>query len=600
MTGDAIRRHRFALGLIVLVAAVLFLPALVTREVFTLRDHTDYFQPLRYFTAIHLRAFVLPHWNPYSGSGEPWLSNPQVGAFYPPTWLFIVLPFETAYMLYLALHLILLGCGAYLLFARFADRGAAAAGAIALMLSGPVLSLLDVQNNLATFAWVPWIIWAAQARIRPQWAAIFLALAFLGGEPFFAAIGAILYVVIVRSPGYVAVAGTGALGLSAVQLLPFIHWIRDSDRAAGLSAQEIFANAMSAGDWLRIAVPASVRTGAFDPNLSQHFIPVVYVGMVVSVLAVAGIAQRDGWRSRAGWVLLLAASIVLSTSIVPYDRLPLTLFRYPSRIVPFGVLAIVALAVMGWNRFRPRDRWADLALIGLLIADLAPRTRPLLETAPWEVGGRSYPAAIGRQAKILRVPHSPILDREAWMSGYVNLYHRRFDAGTAAPVISRRYAALHDEAIRTGKAEILDAMAVGFLLSERPLPLRTVARSRAVAAYVREPLPPMVSVSAGSVASLAMDTRHIRAVVHAGENARVVVSQQNARGWIARVDGIATPLDEKSGIFLAVRVPRGQHEVIFEYAAPSLRGGLSTTIITSLLLLASIFVKRSQRKIFST
>ena len=33
--------------------------------------------------------------------------------------------------------------------------GAALVGAVALMFSGPVLSLLDVSNNLATFAWIP-------------------------------------------------------------------------------------------------------------------------------------------------------------------------------------------------------------------------------------------------------------------------------------------------------------------------------------------------------------------------------------------------------------------------------------------------------------
>ena len=599
MNRDAVRRHRFALLLVLLVVAVLFLPALVKREVFTLRDHTDYFQPLRYFTAIHLRAFVLPHWNPYSASGEPWLSNPQVGAFYPPTWLFIALPFESAYMLYLALHLVILGWGGYMLFARFADRGAAAAGAIALMLSGPVLSLLDVQNNLATFAWVPWIVWAAQERVRPQWAALLLALAFLGGEPFFAAMAALLYAIVVRSVPHVAIAGAGAFGLSAIQLLPFLQWIRDSDRAAGLSAREIFANAMTAGDWLRVVVPPSIGAGGFDPKLSQHFLPAVYTGMVVGVLAVLAVLRRQEWRRNGAWLTLLAASIVLSTSLVPYDRLPLTLFRYPSRVVPFGALAIVALAVAGWNRVRPNRRWADLILIAVLIVDLAPRMRPLLGTAPWKVGGTAYPAGIGRQAKILRVPHAPIVDREAWLSGYANLYHRRFDAGTAAPVISRRYVALHDEAVRTGRPEILDALAVGFLLSERPLPLRPVARRGAVTAYLREPLPPMVSITSGSVASLVMDTRHVRAVVDAAQDAVVAVTQQNARGWRARIDGKLAAIEEKPGIFLAVRVRRGHHEVIFEYAAPSLRAGIVTTIITALLLLVSMFVKQSQRKKFS-
>ncbi len=37
---------RFPLALLALLATTIFLPALLQREVFTLRDHFDYFQPL--------------------------------------------------------------------------------------------------------------------------------------------------------------------------------------------------------------------------------------------------------------------------------------------------------------------------------------------------------------------------------------------------------------------------------------------------------------------------------------------------------------------------------------------------------------------------
>src|SRR5687767_10972828 len=126
-------RHRFAFILLALLASTIFVPALVTGEVFSLRDHFDYFQPLRFFTAEQLLTGRIPFWNPYSASGEPWFANPQTGVFYPPAWLFLILPFETAYMLFLLVHLMILGWGAYLLFARSASEGAAIAGAAALM-----------------------------------------------------------------------------------------------------------------------------------------------------------------------------------------------------------------------------------------------------------------------------------------------------------------------------------------------------------------------------------------------------------------------------------------------------------------------------------
>src|SRR5690349_19754188 len=142
--------HRFALSLLFVIALALFALPLVRGEVFTLRDHFDYFQPLHWFTSVELKAGHLPLWNPYNASGEPWLANPQTGVFYPPAWLFVALSFATAYVLFLLFHVVLLGLGAYRLFARDESPGAASIGAVALMFCGPVLSLLDVSNNLAT------------------------------------------------------------------------------------------------------------------------------------------------------------------------------------------------------------------------------------------------------------------------------------------------------------------------------------------------------------------------------------------------------------------------------------------------------------------
>src|SRR5712692_2215373 len=114
-----IQHSRLPFFLVITVVALLaFARPLIRGEVFTFRDHGDYFQPLRWFTAEELRHGRLPLWNAYNASGEPWLANPQTGVFYPPAWLFIALPFATAYTLFLCLHLMLAGWGAFLLFNR--------------------------------------------------------------------------------------------------------------------------------------------------------------------------------------------------------------------------------------------------------------------------------------------------------------------------------------------------------------------------------------------------------------------------------------------------------------------------------------------------
>ncbi|HVR37981.1 MAG TPA: hypothetical protein VMU84_02730, partial [Thermoanaerobaculia bacterium] len=224
-SGQRFRRHRFALALLPLLATALFAAPLIRREVFTFRDHLDYFQPLRWFTAMQLRAGNLPLWNPYNASGEAWLANPQTGIFYPPTWMFLALPFDTAYVLYLLFHVVLLGWSAYLLFSRSVAPGAAMVGAVALMFSGPTLSLLDVSNNLASLAWLPLALWCAKERAHLRGGAV-LAMAFLAGEPFIAAIAALLYVIVTpRATGIGQRVTTAlvAIGVSAIQLFPFLE-----------------------------------------------------------------------------------------------------------------------------------------------------------------------------------------------------------------------------------------------------------------------------------------------------------------------------------------------------------------------------------------
>ncbi|MFL6246198.1 MAG: hypothetical protein ACJ74H_09255, partial [Thermoanaerobaculia bacterium] len=247
------------------------------------------------------------------------------------------------YMAYLLLHLTLLGWGAYLLFARRAPPGAAMVGAAALMFSGPVLSLLDVSNNFATFAWIPLVLWCALEEGAWRRGGIVLALAFLAGEPFFAAIAALMYALVRRHRDVLRTALL-AFGLCAVQLIPFLEFVAYSDRAGGMEDALILQDSMHARDWLQAIVPTA-------PS-QQHFIPVLYIGAIAIVLALIGIVTRLRSREVAGWLALLVIAIIIATGPAWLSRMPVTFFRYPARLVPFAALAIAALATIGWESIR--------------------------------------------------------------------------------------------------------------------------------------------------------------------------------------------------------------------------------------------------------
>ncbi len=581
--------RRVAFSLITLLALAMFARPLLRGEVPIFRDHSDYFQPLRYFTAMQLRNFRLPLWNPYSASGEPWLANPQTGVFYPPCWIFLFLPFATAYTLFLLLHVILLGCGAFLLFSRFASARGAFIGTVMLMLCGPTVSMFDISNNLTTVAWIPLILWCAMANMTATASGAAVAMAFLAGEPFFAAAGALMFAVIHRKN--IIDAALTAFFLAGVELIPFLATVVGSDRAGSVPREEVLRDSMTLGDWLRMAVPAGMT--------HQQFIPLVYIGIVPSFLALVGIVMALRNRTARAWLLLLILCMVVAAGrFLPFigamlSKLPVTVIRYPARVVPLGALALIALAVIGWDRATRALPffWLPVVALSLIVADLVPRIAPLLYSAPFNAHPVPYDASIGRDGKLLRIelPQRGF-DRRYWISGYLNLYDRRFDAWTAAPLVSQSYTKAYTAALR--RRDLLDAMSVAYILS---------AGSTGVEVHRNPAAWPMAYWRDGAgnrrrASSLAFPPNGVDVVIDAPADGQVIVTQQAASGWEVEVDGVrATP--QREGVFRAVSVTRGHHVIAWRYRPRSLMlGGALTIIALARMLLSAEFVKRKWHK----
>ena len=589
-------RHRFAFALLTLLASGIFVRPLVQSEVFVLRDHFDYVQPLRWFTTVELRAGRLPLWNPYNASGEPWLANPQTGVFYPPAWIFLVLPFATAYMLYLFFHLVLLGCSSYLLFARRLSAGAALVGATAVMFSGPVLSLFDLPGAFGTLAWIPAALWCA---LNGAWkrGGVVLALAFLAGEPFFAALAALMYALARRRRD---VAGTAALaaGLCAVQLLPFLEFAVTSDRVGAGAPAAMLAESMSLSDWLRAAVPPAFP-GAIDPLLDQHFIPMVYVGIAVLFLAATGVVWGRNRRAAAAWLALLAAAVVISLGPDALAELPVMFFRYPARVVPIAALALAALAAAGWDRIRPGPRWADLIVVFVIVADLLSRAGSLFITEPFRRDVVPYAAEIGARSKIVRVGAIDAKRSREWIAGYLNLYDRRYDAFTPAPLADAGYVRAYREMVGHARVGALASANVEYVIADRLLeaPFRAVASRSGLRVYRNASARPMATIATAAGTRgvpWTVDSSRATVTVDAAGEGLVVLRQQAARGWSVTVDGKGAEPLVVNGLFRAVRVPPGPHEIVWTYRPRSLPAGAAMTLVTLTTLGFLIFVKRSR------
>ena len=159
------------------------------------RDFAFFHLPLRADFA-RLAAAGPPVWNPWLNGGQPLLSNPSYGAFYPPSWLVLAVTPAYAINLLVLLHAALAFAGAWVLARRLGgDRGAAAIAATGYVAAGAFVSLLHAFNLFLGMAWFPWVVAAGEAILhhpegggRGWWrpaagGAAAFALQMLNGEP---------------------------------------------------------------------------------------------------------------------------------------------------------------------------------------------------------------------------------------------------------------------------------------------------------------------------------------------------------------------------------------------------------------------------------
>jgi len=345
----------------------------IERRLPTLRDEIDFFLPMAFHTASSLRSGELPLWNAHNFAGEPWLAAVQPGVLYPPTFLHLAVPhFPTAHRMLLLFHRLLLVAGLYRLSRRIGlAREASLLAAALAALGSPLASVACFENNFRTLAWFPWVLDAAirasrGLRFGAMSCGIFLALAFLAGEPELAALAALISVfVLMFPPGSslprwkrlrsIGLVGLVAFLLSAPTLLPFLEFWRESDRGALLPAAEASRQSLSPGGLVELALGPIWGVPEVDPvpPSRQTYFYVLSLGAAATIFLFAGVSIcfRAENRKYLRWIVL--PSGILLAAIVPSllaCRLP---FRYPIRLViPVVIVGAPILIAMAWSFVR--------------------------------------------------------------------------------------------------------------------------------------------------------------------------------------------------------------------------------------------------------
>ena len=343
-------------GLVIFTGVLAALICFIPPTIFETTDYVAFYRPHFYFLKEALFEGRLPLWNPYIGLGRPFLADSQTAVFYPPIYL-TLFGEKTGVFLLVWFHSCLAAFGMRAL-SRALEIGKSQTYFVILcfLCSGFLMGRWFIGHLLYAggLCYIPWLFAnAAQDhpwRLRPIVSqSVLMALQLLTGHPqvfWFSTLALVAFVIarnlswsprqcamdLFRALSQLALAGLGALCLSAVMLLPFLELIGEGNRV-GSSAQ--FTNLWSM-EWRFFQ---GFYRKQFD-HVALGWENNVFVSPIIVVFGLAGLC-----RFREQNVRGLIAVAVFALLIALGERSPL--FAVFLKWLPgYGLLRIHSRAAM--------------------------------------------------------------------------------------------------------------------------------------------------------------------------------------------------------------------------------------------------------------
>jgi len=351
----------------------------------------------RKFGFDELRAGHIALWNPHVFSGVPFMGGFQAALFYPPDWIYLLLPLRTAINCEIALHVLLMGLFTAAWLKRYQLHPLAVLSACTMaMFAGPFF-LHIYAGHLATIdsiAWVPLILLALEELLeRPsaKWILIgicALSMQLLAGHPqtfFNTLVTCSIYGLLRlrqashRKQTFLAIAfvGVAVITITMVQIWSGLNASSESTRHGGVPFEFAAMFSFPPENFLTLLVPGLFGNLTDFSYWGRCYLweMSAFFGVTGLVMAVFGATAK--FPGRAICISMIGALVVLALGnhtpvfALLYRFVPgFDLFRSHSKFLVQAIPFLAILSGQGIDRVLRTPSGTRMFAIGVLMPAL--------------------------------------------------------------------------------------------------------------------------------------------------------------------------------------------------------------------------------------
>ncbi|MCX5701192.1 MAG: YfhO family protein [Candidatus Omnitrophica bacterium] len=369
---------------------IYFANIIFSNNIFSFRDLSRYYYPLRLFAFSQIKDGSFPFWNPYISCGHPILASLQSVILYPMSVVYLIFNFDFAFNFFIILHIFLGGVFFYLLMRELKFLHCSALiSAVVFMFAGYLIGVVNLTTTLAAAIWFP-LVFLFYIRALNQnktflslvLAAIFLGLMLLGGEPtplystlIILGLYSIAHLLIQRK-GFLRVGLTWVslvvifMLLFSFQILPFWEFVKLSSRSQGgfeMATQWSFPPR----DIINFIMPFFYGSLQFQSEgpMRQDWLLFSYLGILPLVLFfIAFIFRKDKFSMFFRFIFILGLIFVYGRFTPAYEFFYKVIpgfgfIRYPIKFFFISAVAFSFLAGAGWQEYFERITKQDKRFI---------------------------------------------------------------------------------------------------------------------------------------------------------------------------------------------------------------------------------------------